>query len=102
MRHVNGPETKELNISTTHVIPEVEDDESFQPKDPVEPATQDETHQTKPVEEVMSEASKTSLVDMGPVAHIIPDDKEPTVLDPHDELLRWHYRLGHLPFDRIK
>ena len=50
----------------------------------------------------MTEAPKTPLVDMGPVAHVIPDDKEPTALDPHDELLRWHYRLGHLPFDRIK
>ena len=99
---VNGPETKELNIFTTHVIPEEEDDESFQPKDPVEPATQDETEQPKPVEEVMTEAPKTSLVDMGPVAHIIPDDKEPTALDPHDELLRRHYCLGHLPFDHIK
>ena len=99
---VNGPETKELNIFTTHVIPEEEDDESFQPKDPVEPATQDETNQPKPVEEVMTEAPKTSLVNMGPVAHVIPDDKEPTTLDPHNELLRWHHRLGHLPFDRIK
>ena len=91
-----------MNIFTTHVIPDEEDDESFQPKDPVEPATQDETDQTKPVDEVMTEAPKTSLVDMGPVTHVIPDDKEPTALDPHDELLRWHYRLGHLPFDRIK
>ena len=23
-------------------------------------------------------------------------------MDPQDELLRWHYCLGHLPFDRIK
>ena len=50
----------------------------------------------------MTEAPKTSLVDMGPIAHVIPDDKEPTTLDPHDELLHWHYCLGHLPFDRIK
>ena len=33
---------------------------------------------------------------------MIPEDQEPMSLDPHDELLRWHYRLGHLPFDRIK
>ena len=99
---VNGPETNELNIFTTHVIPEEEDDESFQPKDPVEPAPQDETDQPKPAEEVMTGAPESSLVDMGPVTHIIPDDKEPTALDPHGELLRWHYRLGHLPFDRIK
>ena len=99
---VNSPETKEMNIFTTHVIADEEDDESFQRKDPVEPATQDETNQTKPVDELMTEAPKTSLVDMGPVAQVIPDDKEPTALDPHDELLRWHYPLGHLPFDRMK
>ena len=99
---VNSPETKEMNIFTTHVIPDEEDDESFQPKDPVEPATQDETDQTKPVGKVMTEALKTPLIDMGPVTHVIPDNKDPTVLDPHDKLLHWHYRLGHLPFDHIK
>ena len=99
---VNSTQTKEMNIFTTHVIPDEEGDASFQPKDPVEPATQDETDQTKPVDEVMTEAPKTSLVDMGPVTHVIPDDKEPTALDPHDELLHWHYRLGQLPFDCIK
>ena len=50
----------------------------------------------------MTEVPKTSLVDMGPVTHVIPDNQEPTLLDPHDKLLRWHYRLGHLPFDHIK
>ena len=99
---INSPETKEMNSFTTHVIPDEEDDESFQTKDPVEPATQDETDKTKPVNEVMTAAPKTSLVDTGPVAHVIPDDKDPSALDPHDELLHWHYRLGHLPFDYIK
>ena len=99
---VTTPETKQANIFTTHVIPDEEDDESFQHKDPVEPATQDETNQTKTTDEVMTEVPKTSLVDMGPVTHVIPDDQEPTSLDPHDELLWWHYRLGHLPFDRIR
>ena len=50
----------------------------------------------------MTEAPKTPLIDMGPITHVIPDDKDPTALDPHDELPRWHYRLGHLPFDHIK
>ena len=100
---VNVPETKQTNIFTTHVIPDEEnDDESFQPKDPVEIPTQDETYQAKTADEVMTAVPKTTVVDMGPIAYVIPDDKEPTSLDPHDELLRWHYRLGHLPFDRIK
>ena len=99
---VNHQETKEMNIFTTHVIPEEEDDESFQPKDPVEPDTQDKIEQIKAQDEAVTEAPKASLVDMGPITHVIPDDQEPTSLDPHDELLRWHYRLGHLSFDQIK
>ena len=96
------PETKQTNIFTAHIIPDEEDDESFQPKDPVETDTQEETEQVKPQDEVMTEVPKASLVDMGPVTHVIPDEPEPTSLDPHDELLRWHYCLGHLSFDRIK
>ena len=99
---VSHSETKEMNIFTTHVIPEEEDDESIKPKDPVEPATQDETDEIKALDEVMTDAQKTSLVDMGPITHVIPDNQEPTSLDPHDKLLRRHYRLGHLPFDRIQ
>ena len=87
---VTTPETKPTNIFTTHIIPDEEDDESFQPKDPVETDTQEKTEQVKPQDEVMTEAPKASLVDMGPVTHVIPDDQEPTSLDPHDELLRWH------------
>ena len=75
---VTTPETKEMNIFTTHVIPDDDNDESFQPKDPVEPAMQDETDQIKAMDKVMTEAPKTSLVDMGPVTHVIPDDQEPT------------------------
>ena len=51
---VTTPETKQTNIFTTHVIPDEEDDESFQPKDPVEPATQDETYQAKTTDEVIT------------------------------------------------
>ena len=91
-----------MNIFTTHVIPDEEDNESFQAKDPVEPATQDETDPIKAMDEVMTETPKSLLVDMGPVTHVIPDDQEPTSLDPHNELLRWHCLLGHLPFDCIK
>ena len=91
-----------MNIFTTHVIPDEEDDESFQPQDPIEPPTQDGTELDKTMENVMTEIPKTSIVDMGPVPHVIPDNQEPTSLDPHDELLRWHYRLWHLPFDRIR
>ena len=97
---VTIPETNQTNI--LHVIPDEENNKSFQPKDPIAPASQEEIDQVQTTDEVMTEGPKTPIVDMGPVTHIIPDDKEPTSLDRHDELLRWHYCLGHLPFNRIR
>ena len=102
LRHCNHPETKQMNSFTTHVIPDEEDEKSFQPKDPVEPASQEEIDQVQTMNEVMTKEQKTSIVKMDTVTHVIPDDQEPTSLDPHDELLQWHYRLGHLPFDCIR
>ena len=98
------PETKQENIFTTHIIPD-DDDKSFQPKDPVEPPhTEDDSNEESPLP-IQDEAitqPQTTVVDLGPITHVIPDDPEPKSMDPQDELLRWHYRLGHLPFDRIK
>ncbi|KAL7575399.1 hypothetical protein ACA910_007307 [Epithemia clementina (nom. ined.)] len=34
--------------------------------------------------------------------NIIPPESEPTTLSSKDQLLRWHYRLGHLPFSRLQ
>ena len=34
--------------------------------------------------------------------HKIEGDPELTTLMPKDELLRWHYKLGHLSFERQK
>ena len=51
--------------------------------------------------EASDQEPKTTLVDVGLISHVILEDPEPTSLDPHDELLRGHYRLGHLPFDRV-
>ena len=62
----------------------------------------DQEKTTQGTDEVMAAEPKTSIVDMGPVTHVIPEDQEPTSLDPHDKLLQWHCRLGHLPFDRIR
>ena len=109
---ITTPETRQPNIFTTHVIPEEEDDDSFQPPDPIdtdtpeeeslEPVSNETPQVMSPEPKMMSPAPKATLIDMGPVTHVIPEDHEPTSLDPHDELLRWHYRLGHLPFNRIK
>ena len=98
------PETKQENIFTTHIILD-DEDESFQPKDPVEPQHTKEGSNEEiplPIQDEAITQPQTTVVDLGPITHVIPDDPEPKSLDPQDELLRWHYRLGHLPFDRIK
>ena len=118
--NIKVPETVQPNIFTTHVIPD-NDDESFQPKDPIELPNSDteemvdtpgeinepmtpgspQTTETPQTKETQGQP-KTTMVDLGTLTHVIPEDQEPTSLDPHDELLRWHYRLGHLSFDRIR
>ena len=102
---INLPETKQTNIFTTHVIPDEDDEESFQPKDPIEPPILDtecpEYPEPKYNEAMTQDQPQTTLVDLGPIACMIPEDQEPTSLDSHDELIRWHYRLGHLSFEHI-
>jgi hypothetical protein len=48
--------------------------------------------------------SPTTIItfDHAPTSHVIEPDVEPFTASPHDELLRWHYRLGHLPFSRLQ
>ena len=102
---IDAEETNETNIFTTHVIPNDEDDESFQPSDPVAPPSPEEEEPVASPEQ-SPEASglgpMTTIVDLCPIPQVISEDPEPTSLDPHDELLRWHYRLGHLPFEWVK
>ena len=93
------------NIFMMHIIPDEDDDNSFQPKDPVEPPSPEENNQEKwlpKADDSMASGLQTTLIDLGLITHMIPEDQEPTSLNPHDELLRWHYQLGHLPFNRIK
>ena len=88
------PETKQTNIFTTHIIPNESDDDSFQPKDPVELLPPEENNQEKLLQNTndsMAAVLQTTLVDLGPITHVIPEDQEPTMLDPHDELLWWDY-----------
>ena len=88
-----------------HIIPDDEEDESFQRKDPVEQSYT--TEDSNEVTLFTNKDEKTTqpqitVVDLGPITHDIPEDLEPKSLDPQDELFRWHYRLGHLLFDHIK
>ena len=88
-----------------HIIPDDKDNESFQPKDPVEPPQQTETstdEMLKTNDDAAITTPQATVIDIGPTFYIIPEDQDPKSLNPQDELLRWHYRLGHLPFDCIK
>ena len=92
---IEKPETRQTNIFTTHIIPDDEDDEddeSFQPKDPVEPPqpTEDSTDKILITNnDAVITTPQTTVIDMGPITHVIPEDQEPKSLDPQ-------------PFDRIK
>ena len=87
---VTIPKTIQPNIFTMHIIPDEDDNESFQPKDPGESPSPEENNQEKSITQAQDSMAT------GPQSTLVAS------LDPHDELLRWHYRLGHLPFDRIK
>jgi hypothetical protein len=113
----------------THVIPMEEsddeqstsstkdgDDISFQDPDPVEttPDNPDGMQkqstvmptQSVPTDEVQ-ESERLGTPDTiniefdDTLPAIIPDDPEPQTMSPQDELLRWHYRLGHISFARL-
>ena len=102
---IERPETKQTKIFTMHIIPNDEDDESFQPKDLVEQPQPTEDSKDEPLttdNDAAMTTSQATIIDLGPITHIIPEDPEPKSIDPQDELLHWHYRLGHLPFDHIK
>ena len=63
-----------------HIIPDDEDIDSFQPKDPVEPPSPEEENQEKVlpnVDDIMTEEPQTTLVDLGPITHVILEDQEP-------------------------
>ena len=73
--------------------------------DTVEPpqATEDSTNELLVLkDDAAITPPQATVIDMGPITHVIPEDPEPKTMDPQDELLRWYYRLGHLPLDRIK
>ncbi|KAL7580972.1 hypothetical protein ACA910_005786 [Epithemia clementina (nom. ined.)] len=63
-----------------------------------QPAPQDtlQTEEVKP-----SSPRQVEFQQEAPTAHVIPPEEEPTTMSSKDQHLRWHYRLGHLPFSRL-
>ena len=72
---IDMQETEETNIFTTHVIPD-DDEESFQPKDPVAPPDQDEEPVASPEQSpaAPTQGPMTTIVDLGSIPQVIPDD----------------------------
>ena len=99
----------------THIIPDDDDDVLLQPPDPIQTNIQ-ETPPPFPLQQqeqpsAMPEQGSTTLptttqVNLTPLQQIKPNlieqEDEPTKLNPPDELLRWHYNLGHVPFKMLQ
>jgi hypothetical protein len=104
------------NITDTHVISDEEDErsiyklgtnESFQPNEqaPANKVSDDYTsaeYNNETREENLTNFFDKNQHNTDPV-HVIDDDDKPLTADtPQAELLRWHYRLGHIPFARLR
>ena len=104
------PKDREDGIQAfvSHVIlddADSDDDASLQPKDPVQvlDVDREEPHvdTRTTIQEDEGATTKFSMQDLADL-HVIPHDEQPTTLSAQDELIRWHHRLGHLPFDCIR
>ena len=96
----------------THVIPDDDNEVSLQPLDPIQPQTQEGQLQfplqqigPPPMtqEQMDNTLTMTTQVAFAPLQppeqpNLIAQEEEPNKLTPSDELLQWHYKLGHTPF----
>ena len=67
---IDAEETNETNIFTTHMIPNDEDDESFQPSDPVAPTAPEEEEPVASPEQSPKASGlepMTTIVDLGSI-----------------------------------
>ena len=94
----------------THLVSDDEDD-----ADPLginrlhEPSTNDKPSEREATTEYNKETREENLTDFldqesfKEPTHVIDDEDEPLAADtPQAELLRWHYRLGHISFARLR
>ena len=71
------PETRQTNIFMMHIIPGKSDEDSIQPKDPVKPSLPKEDnpkclHENN--DDLVAATPQTTLIDLCPVTHVIPED----------------------------
>jgi len=101
----NGVEEQEHVVyqADVHIIPP--DDEDAPPDDE-EATTSTDVKEAPTHSDEVREENLTDFMTEPPLeapANIVEDDEENlTALSPQADLLRWHYRLGHLSFRRLK
>ena len=85
-------ETMEVNIFESHEIPDMEDDEDdrYSSMQGTSRNESESLHFTA-VQEIQHDEVNTAPKELTDLAHVIPDDPEPMMLNPKDELLRQHY-----------
>ena len=98
----------------THIIPDADDEVLLQPPDPIQTHMQEapppfrlqlEQPSTTP-EQGTTTLPTTTHVNLAPLQRSTPNliepEDEPSKHNPSDELLRWHYKLGHAPFEMLQ
>ena len=105
----------------THIIPDDDDEESLQPPDPIQPqmpeiqpqfplqqmgplTTTPDPITKDPIEKTLQTMTQLDFAPLQQTEkpNLIDEEEEPSKLNPSDELLRWHYKLGHAPFTRLQ
>ena len=97
-----------IQAFVSHLIPESADSDnntSLQPKDLVQVPDVDKEESPVDIRTTIQEdegaTTKFGMQDLAEL-HIVLNDEQPTTLSAQDELIRWHHRLGHLPYDCIR
>ena len=97
----------QIQAFVSHIIPDdkdADDDASMQPRDLVQaPDTDEEESPVDTGTTVQGDKGATTAFSMQDLAelHVILNDEQPTTLSAQDKLVRWHHRLGHLPYNHI-
>ena len=107
-------QTHYLCCFDTHIIPD-DDDISLQPPDPIDTDDQEQPplfllqqqeQQSTPIEPGPMTLPPTTQIDFSPLHQINPNlieqEEDPSMLMSSDELLCWHYKLGHAPFKTLQ
>ena len=108
MAMIPSDRVDQIQAFVSHIIPDdqdADDDASMQPRDLVQ--APDTNKEESPVDTgtttIQGDEGATTTFGMQDLAelHIILNDEQPTTLLAQDKLVRWHHRLGNLPYNHI-